>query len=606
MSLTPNDPLLDRFRDQYAAYKATHAQLRLYALIDLTAMSGDWQYSLSNIINAMPRVPLYGQTGLDDLSATGPFLIACPEPEGIEPLQVYRSLLSLTRRDSRFVSWLWATHEVEPLVGHLQTLLHAQLGPDGDDAWFFFHQPAYLPVLHRTLPEETRRYMFGPCLAWWCMDYCGALVELPGESLRIPKAWEALPVPEDVVDALHRAGAPAQVRAWLQRARPDVLDNTVHANEQLQQLAPFVEQAFAYGLTGKVDQGVYAAAGLLYGRQYDEHPALQAVLTQFRNGKKALIDAYLFDTVESVGLPAHNLTDMRMHVPEQVERCLQFVASHELRACFPLTPVRGSDAFYEEIVIPGMHSDVGGGYRPGEQGRSDLLPRIALNRMRIEAAISGVPFIAPKLAENQIYDLFEYDEDVKALFDEYMHTAGSAGTLEQQIFAHMRLYYGWLKARFGKNPCDLYQGVCSTDPEINAQIDRIKQFHGRMNIDIDTMNWRAYLTRLWNSDRSEYERKVSTAGGDQAMNKPLTEEQLAYWDTWLNPPTLPPNLIRFFDQYVHDSRAGFLRIDSSGYLRPRQVIDAPPPVRATASKPGAMPVPVAQAAAAPQVAFSGS
>jgi hypothetical protein len=190
------------------------------------------------------------------------------------------------------VSWLWATHEVEPLVGHLQTLLYAQLGPDGDDAWFFFHQPAYLPVLHRTLPEETRRYMFGPYLAWWCLDYCGALVELPGESLRIPKAWEALPVPEDVVDALHRAGAPAQVRAWLQRARPDVLDNTVHANEQLQQLAPFVEQAFAYGLTGKVDQGVYAAAGLLYGRQYDEHPALQAVLTQFRNGKTALIDAY--------------------------------------------------------------------------------------------------------------------------------------------------------------------------------------------------------------------------------------------------------------------------------------------------------------------------
>jgi Domain of unknown function (DUF4123) len=292
MSLTQNDPLLDRIRDQYAAYKAAHPQLRLYALIDLAAMSGNWQYSLFDIIKAMPRVPLYGHTGLDDLSATGPFLIACPEPEGVEPLRVYRSLLSLTRRDNRFVSWLWTMHEVEPLVGHLQTLLHARLGPDGEDAWFFFHQPAYLPVLHRTLPEETRRYMFGPCLAWWCLNYRGALIELPGENLRIPKAWEALPVPEDVVDALHRAGAPAQVRAWLQRARPEVLDNTVHANEQLQQLAPFVEQAFVYGLTGKVDQGLYAAAGLLYGRKYDDHPALQAVLKQFRNGKTALIDAY--------------------------------------------------------------------------------------------------------------------------------------------------------------------------------------------------------------------------------------------------------------------------------------------------------------------------
>lgn len=34
------------------------------------------------------------------------------------------------------------------------------------------------------------------------------------------------------------------------------------------------------------------AASLLYGRQYDDHPALQAVLTQFRSKKTSLIDAY--------------------------------------------------------------------------------------------------------------------------------------------------------------------------------------------------------------------------------------------------------------------------------------------------------------------------
>jgi len=31
--------------------------------------------------------------------------------------------------------------------------------------------------------------------------------------------------------------------------------------------------------------------------------------------------------------------------------------------------------------------------------------------------------------------------------------------------------------------------------------------------------------------------------------------------------------LKLFDKYVHDSRAGFLRIDSSGYLRPRQIIE---------------------------------
>ncbi|APA88787.1 DUF2235 domain-containing protein [Paraburkholderia sprentiae WSM5005] len=313
----------------------------------------------------------------------------------------------------------------------------------------------------------------------------------------------------------------------------------------------------------------------------------------------------LFDTVESVGLPAHNLSDLRMRVPEQVERCVHFIAGHELRACFPSTPVHGSDAPYEEIVLPGVHSDVGGGYFPDEQARSDHLARIALNRMRLEAAISGVPFTAPKLAAKDVFELFEYGEDVKALFDEYMRAVGADGTLERQIYAHMRLYYGWLKARFNENPCDIYKGVCSADPEINAQLQRIQQFHAQMNIDVDTMNWRTYLTKLWKTDRSEYQRTIEAAGGDQEMNKPLSEEQLAYWDAWLNPPTLSPGLIRFFDHYVHDSRAGFLRIDSSGYLRPRQIIEVPG-ARVPVSQSEASPVPVPRATAAPQLAFSGS
>jgi hypothetical protein len=302
----------------------------------------------------------------------------------------------------------------------------------------------------------------------------------------------------------------------------------------------------------------------------------------------------IFDTVESVGLPAHNLNSgMPMHVPDQVERCFQIVAGHELRACFPLTPVRNDSAPCEQLVWPGVHADIGGGYRPDEQGRSDMLARLALNRMRLEGAISGVPFTAPSLARKDVYDLFEYDEEVRGLFDEYMGKVGTDGTLEEQIFAHMRLYYGWLKVRFGQNPSDIYKNVRSTDPEVNAQLQRIQQFHDRLKMDADTMNWRSYLTSLWKTDRREFERTIATAGGPGGMNKPLSDKEAAYWDAWLNPPSLSPKLIRFFDQYVHDSRAGFLRVDSSGYLRPRQIIE-----------PSGTPKTVAHPAAAPQLAFS--
>ncbi|WP_374992560.1 T6SS phospholipase effector Tle1-like catalytic domain-containing protein [Paraburkholderia sp. SARCC-3016] len=283
----------------------------------------------------------------------------------------------------------------------------------------------------------------------------------------------------------------------------------------------------------------------------------------------------LFDTVESIGLPAHNLSDLRLRIPEQVERCVHLVAGHELRACFPLTSVGNGSARCEEIVLPGVHSDVGGGYQPDEQGRSDKLARIALNRMRLEAAISGVPFTAPKLAEEKVSNLFEYDENAKSLFDEYMSAVNATGTLEQQLFAHMRLYYGWLKVRFGRNPCELYKDACSTNPEINAQLQRIQQFHERMKVDADTLNWRAYLTQLWQTDRPAYDRTIKTAGGDTVTNRPLSAAEQAYWEAWLNPPTLSRNLVNFFDLYVHDSRAGFLNIDSSGYLRPRRVSEPP-------------------------------
>lgn len=291
MSFERSNPLLERFRSQYATLKAAHPQVRLYALVDFAPMSGIWQRQLSDSLKAVPRFALYSDTGLDDLSGTGPFLIACLEPEGVETRALYNALNSLTRRDHRFVSWLWTTHDIEPLIGHLQTLLHARLGPDDGDAWFFFHQPAYLPVLHRELPEPSRRYMFGSCLAWWCLDPRGELVELAGENLPLPAAWDGFPVPEEVVNALHRAGAPAQVCAWLKKTMPGMLDRT-DANAQFQQIAPLVDQAFAYGITGKSDLGVYAAYGLQYGAQYDDHPALQGVLTQFRTGGAALIDAY--------------------------------------------------------------------------------------------------------------------------------------------------------------------------------------------------------------------------------------------------------------------------------------------------------------------------
>lgn len=91
--------------------------------------------------------------------------------------------------------------------------------------------------------------------------------------------------------------------------------------------------------------------------------------------------------------------------PEWVKVCRHFVAAHEQRLCFPLDSIRYADGRYppyaREVVYPGVHSDVGGGYPPGEQGKArggvgELLSQIVLHDLYAEAFAAGAPLTVPE------------------------------------------------------------------------------------------------------------------------------------------------------------------------------------------------------------------
>ncbi|MBN3006538.1 DUF2235 domain-containing protein, partial [Chromobacterium alkanivorans] len=148
----------------------------------------------------------------------------------------------------------------------------------------------------------------------------------------------------------------------------------------------------------------------------------------------------LFDTVATVGL-ANSVpmcdghmawaSDSQLRLsdnPQFLEQCQHFVAAHEQRASFPLDSIRRRDdpkqsntqsryrAGCVETLYPGMHSDVGGGYPPGEQGKSvdsidpqnsrQLLSQIPLHDMYRAAFEAGAPLQVPEiaLAENERLD----------------------------------------------------------------------------------------------------------------------------------------------------------------------------------------------------------
>jgi hypothetical protein len=129
----------------------------------------------------------------------------------------------------------------------------------------------------------------------------------------------------------------------------------------------------------------------------------------------------VLDTVASVGI-AHAAPFFAGHMdwaddsqllpdatkfPELVKCCRHFVASFEQRSCFPLDSIRNEDGQYPlntyEVVYPGVHSDVGGGYPQNDQGKArggtnELVSQIVLHDMYAEAFAAGAPLQVPEVA----------------------------------------------------------------------------------------------------------------------------------------------------------------------------------------------------------------
>jgi hypothetical protein len=189
--------------------------------------------------------------------------------------------------------------------------------------------------------------------------------------------------------------------------------------------------------------------------------------------------AGLFDTVASVGLPesTRSAVDLewfdghfsycsggRLAIPAEVRRCVHHIAVHEQRMSFPLDSAAIGDAYpgnVEEIGYAGMHSDVGGGYAPGSQGKARegdaaKLSQITLHDMYIEACKEGVK-MEDVLAQTDAISLlaeFGMHVDTPRLFNSwlaYTQSTSPATNAIEATQAGMAQMLAWrtLRARYG-------------------------------------------------------------------------------------------------------------------------------------------------------------
>lgn len=144
----------------------------------------------------------------------------------------------------------------------------------------------------------------------------------------------------------------------------------------------------------------------------------------------------------------------KMAIPHMVEEVRHFIAAHEIRNSFPVDSVSVLEngrvqkpAQFHETVFPGVHSDVGGSYRPGEGGRStnarEKLGLIPLHSMYQNALGKSVP-LTPITAWKDIHvSDFAMSDAMLQRYNYYQGKVGAMNNLGPLVNAHMALYYAW-------------------------------------------------------------------------------------------------------------------------------------------------------------------
>jgi hypothetical protein len=166
----------------------------------------------------------------------------------------------------------------------------------------------------------------------------------------------------------------------------------------------------------------------------------------------------LFDSVASVGLPhsAAQTTPFRFidghfswaaetltPLPSLVKQTVHYIAAHEQRMNFPVTRAQGNNV--QEVLYPGMHADVGGGYCPREQGRGmtvgQMVSQVPLLHMYKAARLAGVPLVGYRGMASDLQADYALSPELATNWNAYMAAGDFAGTYEGQVREHLRMYY---------------------------------------------------------------------------------------------------------------------------------------------------------------------
>lgn len=305
----------------------------------------------------------------------------------------------------------------------------------------------------------------------------------------------------------------------------------------------------------------------------------------------------IMDTVGSVGtndsipgLDGHMAwaSTENLAINQNVEQCVHFVALHEQRGSFPLDSANGRA---REVIYPGMHSDVGGGYAPGEQGKnmpidapSPHLSQIPLLDMFHEATKAGVPLMSWEDIQkrNKLKKDFSVSPTLIKNYNGYLaaHKVPSL-PLHQAVRKHMTLYFRWRGQHLAPGALEsqaFYLRASTADQK------DMKKTHDELCKQVEMIPKREAANRTssgYLKERSKDFIRIASIHSRAVVEEglePVTPVEREIYQAITSTEPLHADITRLFCEHVHDSRAGFkvasqhepVKI-TNGYLRYRTV-----------------------------------
>ncbi|AZE52019.1 hypothetical protein C4K04_6391 [Pseudomonas chlororaphis] len=284
----------------------------------------------------------------------------------------------------------------------------------------------------------------------------------------------------------------------------------------------------------------------------------------------------LYDTVAAVGLADSSpfaaghmdWADGTMRLPDEasnmcvdtsipddcryLKRCVHLVSAHEQRASFPLDSIRrrpkktdgqrdtSKPSSYRtntvEYLYPGVHSDVGGGYSPGDQGKAvagtdHLLSQIALQHLYAEAFMAGAPLrVAETIVQSGVHQSwramapateieFNVSDELIRRFNAWQSDAAKQikGPLEGMIEQQQALITAWRIDRYagGVEKQAFFQNSPKDMPK--AQIDAWEAIQERNDAETTVAAKGKPAPTYSEEEEREYQLNVQIVGGKEKV-----------------------------------------------------------------------------------------